>query len=170
MGKVVTEMSKLSVLLNETEDNKAQIDDAPKEFKKVGRPKKVVIEDEEWAGMTIPGEIYKICMYIKGLLEKTNRYTDEFELQIYNAAVQQYLYNKMVTDMIKQRECVPARNLVTCSESLRRAYQGLGLVVMDKRSAVTRDTSGKNPLTDFLDSMNDDGDDEVLLKKKKGSN
>ena len=167
MGKTSEEMNRLSVLINNTEDNNADIDDAPKEFKKVGRPKKVVIKDEEWAGMSIPGEIYKICVYIKGLLEKTGRYTEELELQIYNAAVQEYLYNRMITNMIKQNEPVPSRNLVTCSESLRRALQALGLTIMDKKSAVTRDTSGKNPLSEFLNAMNDDKDDEVLLKKNK---
>ena len=168
MTKTKEEMNGLSVLLNSTGANKADIDNAPEEFKKKspGRPKKVVIEDKEWAGMMVPGEIYKICIFIKGLLEKTNRYTEEFELQIYNAAVQQYLYNKLITDMIKQREPVPARSLVTCSESLRRAYQALGLVVMDKKSAVTKDTSGKSPLSEFLDAMNKDDEEEVLVKKK----
>ena len=164
-------MNRLSVLLNETEGSKVEVDNAPGEFKRgPGRPKKIVLEDKEWAGMEVPGEIYKICLFIKGLLEKTNRYTDEFELQIYNAAVQQYLYNKLITDLVKQREPVPTRNLVTCSEALRRAYQSLGLVVMDKRSAVTRDTSGKSPLTEFLDAMNDDNEDEVLVKKSKKKN
>ena len=167
MSRTKEEMNGLSVLLNNTGANKADIDNAPEEFKKkAGRPKKVVIEDKEWAGMMVPGEIYKICIFIKGLLEKTNRYTEEFELQIYNAAVQQYLYNKLITDMIKQREPVPARNLVTCSESLRRAYQALGLTIMDKKSAVTRETSGKSPLSDFLDAMNKDDEEEVLVKKK----
>lgn len=166
MGKVSENMTTLSTLLNET-NNKTEVDNAPEEFKKkVGRPKKVVIQDEEWAGMTVPGEIYKICVFIKGLLEKTGRYTEEFELQIYNAAVQQYLYNKMITDMIKQNEPVPSRNIVTCSESLRRALQALGLTIMDKKSAVTRESSGKSPLSEFLDAMNKEDEEEVLVKKK----
>ena len=160
-------MTALSTLLNEANNN-AKIDNAPEEFKKKpGRPKKIVVKDEEWAGMVIPGEVYKICIYIKGLLEKTNRYTEEFELQIYNAAVQQYLYNKMITDLVKQREPVPSRNLVTCSESLRRAYQSLGLTIMDKHSAVTRDSSGKSPLSEFLDAMNDDKEENVISKKPR---
>ena len=166
MSKTSEDMSSLSRLINGT-NNETEVDGAPVEFKKRGRPKKSVQSDKEWAGMIVPGEIYNICVFIKGLLEKTGRYTEEFELQIYNASVQQYLYNKLITDMIKQREPVPARSLVTCSESLRRAYQALGLTIMDKHSAVTRDTSGKNPLTDFLDAMNDDKEEEVLIKKKK---
>lgn len=166
MGKVSENMTALSTLLNET-NNKAEVDNAPEEFKKkAGRPKKVVIEDKEWAGMMVPGEIYKICVYIKGLLEKTGRYTEELELQIYNAAVQEYLYNRMITNMIRQNEPVPSRNLVTCSESLRRALQALGLTIMDKKSAVTRETSGKNPLSEFLNAMNNDDEEEVLVKKK----
>ena len=43
MGKVSDNMTALSTLLNET-NNKAEVDNAPEEFKKkAGRPKKVVI-------------------------------------------------------------------------------------------------------------------------------
>jgi len=168
MGKTIERMNTLSNILNNSDEAHVEIDDAPTEFKRgPGRPKKIVIQPQEWAGMTVPGEIYKICIFIKQLLVKTNRYAEEMELQIYNAAVQQYLYNRLITEMITGKDIVPTRSIVTCSESLRRAYQALGLTIMDKHSAITRENQGTNPLADFLGKMDDTPEEEIVAKKPK---
>lgn len=160
-------MEGLSSILNNTQESHVSIDNSP-EFKRgPGRPKKIVLEDQEWCGMIIPGEIYKICIFIKNILIKTNRYTEELEFQIYNAAVQQYLYNQLITNLIRGKDIVPTRNLVTTSEALRRAYQALGMTIMDKKSAVTRETTAKNPLEDFLTKIEDEEKEEIVSKKKK---
>lgn len=166
MGKTVEDMKHLSVLI-ETTDNDAEIDNAPKEFKKVGRPKKIKVEPQPWCGMLIPGEIFSVCEYMKKMLVDQSKYTSALDLQIYNAAVQQYLYNELITKMISGKEVVPVRAVTTTSEALRRALQSLGLTVTDKKSGITKEQTEVNPLAAFLEKMDDGGPEEVITKKTK---
>lgn len=171
MGKTVEDMKHLSVLIDST-DSKADVDNAPAEFKKgPGRPKKVKVEPQPWCGMLIPGEIFSVCEYMKKMLIEQSKYTSALDLQIYNAAVQQYLYNDLISKMISGKEPVPVRAVTTTSEALRRALQSLGLTVTDKKSGITKEQTEVNPLAAFLEKMEDDGQEEVIMKKpkKKGS-
>lgn len=168
MGSRTSErMDTLSNLLNNSEGAHVEIDNAPGEFKRgPGRPKKIVVEPQPWCGMMIPGEIFSVCEYMKKMLVDQNKYTSALDLQIYNAAVQQYLYNELITKMISGKEIVPVRAVTTTSEALRRALQSLGLTITDKKSGITKEQVEVNPLAEFLGKM-EDGPDEVVVKKPK---
>ena len=168
MSKTSEDMSSLSRLINGT-NNEAEVDGAPVEFKKRGRPKKSPQEYGTWCGLSTPKEIYNVCEYLKELLEDQKKYVKALDIQIFNCAVQFYLYNQLITKMITQAEPVPVRALTTTSESFRRALGGLGLTVQDKKNAIGKADVEVNPLQVFLNEMNDDKDEDVLIKKKKGA-
>lgn len=171
MGKVADNMNNLSRLLNTAEDSGAEIDNTPAIIKRPpGRPKKKVVSYYTYCGMAVPNEIYDICMYIEGLLKEQGKYTPALEPQIYNCAVQQWVYNDLITAKITQREPVATRQLTTASESLRRALQSTGLTINDKKSGITKEQTEVNPLQAFLEKMDDSGQEEVLSKKPKKKN
>lgn len=173
MGKVAENMEQLSVLIDNTPDNGALIDGAPVEFKRSpGRPKKSQQKYFMYCGMEVPEQIYNICAYLEELLKEQGKYSPALAPQIYNCAVQQWVYNDLITSKITQKEPVATRQLTTASESLRRALQSTGLTVTDKKSGVTKEQTEVNPLQAFLDKMNGDETEEVVVKKqkKKGGN
>ena len=168
MGKIAAEMTSLSTLINGSPDSGAQIDDAPVEIKRSpGRPKKKVVSYYTYCGMAVPNEIYDICMYIEGLLKEQGKYTPALGPQIYNCAVQQWVYNDLIVAKITQREPVATRQLTTASESLRRALQSTGLTVADKKSGITKEQVELAPIDKFYQKMNDSENDEIITKKPK---
>ena len=169
MGKVVENLNNLSRLINNTPESGVSIDDMPTAIKRSpGRPKKKKQEYGTWCGLITPGEVYNVCIYLKELLEDQNKYVKALDIQIFNCAVQFYLYNQLITKMITQSEIVPVRALTTTSESFRRALQSLGLTVVDKKSGITKETTEENPLSVFLEKMqDDDGKEEIISKKSK---
>ena len=106
-------------------------------------------------------------MYLEELLKEQEKYTPALSPQIFNAAVQCWTYNDLITCKITQREPVATRQLTTASEAYRRALQSLGLTIADKKSGITKEQTEKNPLEVFLDKMNGDGGEEVVMKKSK---
>lgn len=167
MGKVANRMSELSLMLEKTEKSKADIDNPPAEITKkpMGRPKKP--GKKTWCGMMIPEPIYNICIYMKELLEEQGKYTKTMDIQIYNASVQQYIYNDLITKMIGQKEPIPVRALTTTSEAMRRALQSLGLTVTDKKQGITKEDAQVNPLAEMIEAMNTETEQKPLLSKKK---
>ena len=172
MSKTTENLNTLSTLLNTSGDSEAGIDDAPVEFKRgPGRPRKVPLKYNTWCGMTVPEEIYSICVYLKDLLEDQNKYAKSLDIQIFNTAVQFYLYNDLIKKMIEKREIVPVRSLTTTSEAFRRSLAGLGLLVMDKKGGVSKEQTAKNPMADFINAIGDSTNDIIAKKpKKKGVN
>lgn len=172
MGKVVENMDNLSRLLNTTEESNVNIDNAPIEIKRPpGRPKKKVVTYFKYCGMTVPNEIYDICMYLEGLLKEQGKWNQALGPQVYNCSVQFYLYNQLITKMITQSEIVPVRALTTASESLRRALQSTGLTVNDKKSGITNEQPVENSaMGAFLEKIDGSGDDEIISKKPKKKN
>ena len=172
MGKISENLNNLSRLINNTPESGVSIDDMPTAIKRSpGRPKKKRIEYYTYCGMAVPNEIYDICMYLEGLLKEQGKWNPALGPQVYNCAVQQYIYNDLITAKITGREPVATRQLTTASESLRRALQSTGLTVNDKKSGITKEQTEVNPLQAFLEKMDDGGPDEVISKKpkKKGS-
>jgi hypothetical protein len=168
MGKISENMNNLSKLLNTSEEPAAKVDDIPTEIKRSpGRPKKKVVSYYTYCGMAVPNEIYDICMYLEGLLKDQGKWNPALGPQVYNCAVQQYIYNDLITAKITGREPVATRQLTTASESLRRALQSTGLTVNDKKSGITKEQTEVNPLQAFLEKMDDGGPDEVISKKPK---
>ena len=168
MGKIATEMNNLSTLLDGTSDSRASIDNIPAEIKRSpGRPKKKTVTYYTYCGMAVPNEIYDICMYLEGLLKEQGKYSPALGPQIYNCAVQQWVYNDLITSKITQKEPVATRQLTTASESLRRALQSTGLTVTDKKSGVTKEQTEVTPMDKFMQKMEGGGEDEVIIKKPK---
>jgi len=169
MGRTSERMDILSNILNNSEGAHVEIDNAPGEFRKKspGRPKKKTIEFYSYCGMKVPNEIYDICMYLENLLKEQGKWSPALAVQVYNCAVQQWVYNDLITNKITQKEVVPTRALTTASESLRRALQSTGLTVTDKKSGITKEQVEVNPLAEFLEKMDDNGPDEVIVKKPK---
>jgi len=171
MGKIVENMNNLSRLINNTSESGVSIDDMPTAIKRSpGRPKKKVVSYFVYCGMAVPNEIYDICMYLEGLLKEQGKWNPALGPQVYNCAVQQYIYNDLITAKITGREPVATRQLTTASESLRRALQSTGLTVNDKKSGITKEQTEVNPLQAFLEKMDDGGPDEVISKKPKKKN
>lgn len=168
MGKTVENLNALSDILNNTNEAEVVIDSAPVEFKRgPGRPRKKPQEYNIWCGLQTPAEIYNVCVYLKGLLEDQNKYSKALDIQIFNCAVQFFLYNDLITKTIEKREIVPVRALTTTSESFRRALQSLGLTVTDKKQGVSKEDTEVNPMAAFVDAINSDTEDVVLKKKSK---
>ena len=168
MGKIVENMSRLSTLINSTPESGVSIDEMPTEIKRSpGRPKKKVVSYYVYCGMAVPNEIYDICMYLEGLLKEQGKWNPALGPQVYNCAVQQYIYNDLITAKITQREVVPTRALTTASESLRRALQSTGLTVIDKKSGITNEQPVEtSAMGAFLDKIDGSGNDEIISKKK----
>ena len=168
MGRVANDMENLSTLINNTDSSSVSVDEIPTEIKRgPGRPKKKVVSYYTYCGMAVPNEIYDICMFLESLLKEQGKYSPALAPQIFNAAVQCWTYNDLITNKITQREPISTRQLTTASESYRRALQSLGLTVVDKKSGITKEQTETNPLQVFLDKMNDDGDDKIVVKKSK---
>ena len=123
------------------------------------------VEFYSYCGMQVPNEIYDICIYLENLLKEQGKWSPALAVQVYNCAVQQYVYNDLIVAKITGREPVPTRALTTASESLRRALQSTGLTVTDKKSGITKEQTEVNPLQAFLEKMDDNGPDEVITKK-----
>ena len=168
MGKVTTEMSNLSTLLDGTSDSRASVDDMPVEIKRSpGRPKKKKQEYGVWCGLETPAEVYNVCLYLKELLEEQGKWTPALAVQVYNCAVQFFLYNDLITKMITQKEPVPVRALTTTSEAFRRALQSLGLTVTDKKAGITKEQTEITPMDKFYQKMESGENDEIITKKPK---
>ena len=168
MGKTIERMNALSDILNNSDEAHVEIDDAPTEFKRgPGRPKKKVVSYYTYCGMVVPNEIYDICMFIENLLKEQNKWSPALALQVFNAAVQSWTYNDLITAKITGREPVATRQLTTASEAYRRALQSLGLTVTDKKYGVTKEQTEVNPLSEFLDKMEGNEDSETITKKPK---
>lgn len=171
MGKTQDNLDKLSVLINNTSESGVSIDNMPTAIKRSpGRPKKKVVQYFIYCGMAVPNEIYDICMYLEGLLKDQGKWNPALAVQVYNCAVQQWVYNDLITSKITGREPVATRQLTTASESLRRALQSTGLTVNDKKSGITKEQTEVNPLQAFLEKMDSDGPEEVISKKSKKKN
>ena len=168
MGKTSDNLNTLSQLIDTTNGHGAAIDEVPTEIKRSpGRPKKKVVTYYKYCGMTVPNEIYDICMYLESLLKEQGKYTPALAPQIFNTAVQSWTYNDLITNKITQKEPITTRQLTTASEAYRRALQSLGLTITDKKSCITKEQVEVNPLEEFIKKMND-GDEEVVISKKKG--
>lgn len=167
MGKTKENLDKLSVLINNTPESGVSIDDIPTVIKRSpGRPKKKVVQYFRYCGMAVPNEIYDICMYLEGLLKEQGKWNPALAVQVYNCAVQQYVYNDLITAKITQREPVATRQLTTASESLRRALQSTGLTVQDKKSGINNEQVETTPMQSFMNKI--DGEpDEIISKKPK---
>lgn len=167
MGKTKENLDKLSVLINNTPESGVSIDELPTEIKRSpGRPKKKVVQYFRYCGMAVPNEIYDICMYLEGLLKEQGKWNPALAVQVYNCAVQQYVYNDLITAKITQREPVATRQLTTASESLRRALQSTGLTVQDKKSGINNEQVETTPMQSFMNKI--DGEpDEIISKKPK---
>lgn len=160
-------MSNLSTLLDGTSDSRASVDDMPVEIKRSpGRPKKKTVSYYTYCGMAVPNEIYDICMYLEGLLKDQGKWNPALGPQVYNCAVQQWVYNDLITAKITQKEPVVTRQLTTASESLRRALQSTGLTVTDKKAGVTKEQTEVTPMDKFYQKMEGGDDDEIITKKK----
>ena len=168
MGKTVDNLNTLSNILDNTSESHVVIDGAPVEFKRsVGRPKKVKQQYFMYCGMEVPEQIYNICVYLENLLKEQGKWSPALSVQVYNCAVQQWVYNDLITAKITGREPVMTRQLTTASESLRRALQSTGLTVVDKKSGITKETTEVNPLSIFLEKMEGDGRQDIITKKTK---
>ena len=167
MGNTKENLDKLSVLINNTPESGVSIDELPTEIKRSpGRPKKKVVQYFRYCGMAVPNEIYDICMYLEGLLKEQGKWNPALAVQVYNCAVQQYVYNDLITAKITQREPVATRQLTTASESLRRALQSTGLTVQDKKSGINNEQVETTPMQSFMNKI--DGEpDEIIAKKPK---
>lgn len=170
MGKTKENLDKLSVLINNTSDAEVPIDEVPAEIKRPpGRPKKKVVSYYSYCGMAVPNEIYDICMYLEGLLKEQGKWNPALAVQVYNCAVQQWVYNDLITAKITQKEPVATRQLTTASESLRRALQSTGLTVQDKKSGIRNEQVEKTPMQGFMNKV--DGEpDEIISKRPKKKN
>ena len=168
-SRVKNNLQQLSTLINTTPESGVSIDEIPAVIKRPpGRPKKKVVSYYTYIGMAVPNEIYDICMYLEGLLKEQGKYTPALAPQIYNCAVQQYIYNDLITAKITGREPVATRQITTASESLRRALQSTGLTVNDKKSGITNEQPVENSaMGAFLEKIDGSGDDEIISKKPK---
>lgn len=169
MGKTKDNLNDLSDILDNNSPSRVVIDGAPVEFKKgPGRPRKKVTQFYQYCGMEVPEQIYNICFYLENLLKEEKKYSPALGPQIFNAAVQCYTYNDLISNKITEKEPVTTRQLTTASEAYRRALQSLGLTVTDKKQGVTKEDTEVNPLQTFLEKMEEgDGDDKIVKKPKK---
>ena len=176
MGKVLDDRMALSKLLDGVKsESKISIDESEEKFVPVTNLKaiKKPTRKTTFCGMEVPEQIYNICAYIIDLLKTQGKYVSSMDLAIYNASVQQWVYNNLITNMISGKgQYIHTRELTTCSESLRRSLQALGLTVVDKKQGINaEDSAENNPLAKFLDNMEDeDKDEQVITKKKKRTN
>ena len=170
MGKTADDMQNLSVLIDSTAGPSPKIDDVPNVIKRSpGRPKKKVVEYYSYCGMAVPNAIYDICMYLEGLLKEQGKYTPALGPQIYNCAVQQWVYNDLITAKVTGREPVATRQLTTASESLRRALQSTGLTIQDKKSGITKEQTVEDPTIKFMNKIEGGSEDVIVKKTKKKS-
>lgn len=170
MGKTIENLNALTSIMNNTAESHVQIDDPPAEIKRSpGRPKKKVVTYYKYCGLTVPNEIYDICMYLEGLLKEQGKWNPALGPQVYNCAVQQYIYNDLITAKITQREQVATRQITTASESLRRALQSTGLTVQDKKSAINNEQVETTPMAGFMSKVDGEPDEIISKKSKKKS-
>ena len=170
MGKTAEDMKNLSTLISEVKEPAPIVDEMTAVIKKSpGRPKKKKQEYGIWCGLQTPGEVYNVCVYLKELLEDQDKYVKALDIQIFNCAVQFYLYNQLITKMITQAEPVPVRALTTTSEAFRRALQSLGLTITDKKAGITKEQTKTDPTKTFMDKMNSEEEDVIVKKTKKKS-
>ena len=170
MSKTLDDRKQLEQILNGMpKKSKISIDESEPVEKITLNKEPVVVTSETFCGMSVPLPIYNICQNIVDNLKEQGRYTKGMDFMIFNCAVQQYLYNDLITQKIWQTATIPTRSLTTASESYRRALQALGLTVVDKKKGLDADTdSTNNPLSQFLETMNsDEGDDNTKVLKKK---
>ena len=170
MGKITEDRKQLEQILNGVpKKTKISIDDSEPVERLTLNKEPMVVTSKEFCGMEVPLPIYNICMNIIENLKDQGRYTKGMDFMIFNASVQQYLYNDLITQKVWQVATIPTRSLTTASESYRRALQALGLTVVDKKKGLdASEDAANNPLSNFLDAMNkDDGEAKTKVLKKK---
>lgn len=172
MGKTLEDRKQLEQILNGMpKQSKISIDESEPVEKITISKKPKAVTSKTFCGMLVPLPIYNICQTIVDNLTQQGRYTKGMDFMIFNAAVQQYLYNDLITQKICNTATIPTRSLTTASESYRRALQSLGLTVVDKKKGLDADTdANNNPLSQFLSNLNDEEeskDTKVLKKKSK---
>lgn len=177
MGKILNERDQLSKLLDgvqkETkpvsiDENKSVLKIKPKTKKTPEEKKEESKKLEEYCGIMIPEQIFKICKTIESALQSQGKYTQALDFQIFNCAVQLYTYGQLVKKLVKGDKYVATRELTTCSESYRRSLQYCGLTIDVKKGALNaEDAIENNPLANFLSNLDDDNTEKQIVKKKK---
>lgn len=179
MSKTTQDREDLTKLLNGSQadlKSKLSIDEPEKEFtkpnkKKVAAIKKAKKNEQFYAGIMIPQEIYVCCKSLEDALKSQGKYTQAIEFQIFNTAVQMYTYNRLVKNLVYEDNYVATRELTTTSEAYRRSLQYLGLTVDVKKGALdAKESTENNPLVKFIEKMNSSEENQqMILKKKKKS-
>lgn len=168
MGKVAEQADQLQLLLNGVSNGtkKADIDNPPVPIKKKpGRPRKN-IDKVEFLGLAVPEKIMSVVNAVKSMLESAGKYSEALDFAIYNCAIQLYVYNNLVTNMLSQKQFVATRELTTTSETLRRSLEALGLNMNKKTAGVSTDEAN-NPLVDLLTQLNDSNKESEIVSKPK---
>lgn len=114
--------------------------------------------------MMIPTQIYDICNQIRERMKAQRIYSELIDYQIFNVAIQLHLYSDLIKRLIRGGKNKPAtRELTTSGESLRRSLRELGLTNSGKEF----DIQMNDPLTDLVNSMQQEDEQPTLTKKKK---